>query len=348
MLAREVQHAKAWSPMWVTDSPKLMLAREVQPYKAPCPIWVTDSPHVMLARERQFSKAKSRMWVTDSGIVSKTSWCEFWKAASEMFVTLEGIFTPKHPCVWMSCLVAASTSFLVYVTVTRASAPKRPAASSVSASSMIELSRSSSTLRTLRSIGSWQGCFSRSIAFNSRTVAVVATWRVMTFPCKVFNWTSQDIAAKGQVKGRVAWKIVDYSQDMAKDLYIRLALWVFQNILHRVKLKAVSSALHLLQYVKGRLKIYPHIPGLWWYVEPSPLDCCLLSKSFMVPSCAPVFQNVNRTGATHESYTCTYYVHVYDSCVAPVLLTPPTAVSVTARAIYTSGPHLRPRPHFDS
>ena len=174
----------------------------------------------MLAREVQIEKALSPIWVTDSGIVSKTSWCEFWKAALEIRVTLEGIFTAKHPSVWMSCLVAASTSFLVYVTVTRDSAPKSPAASSVSASSMIEVPRSSSTLRTLRSIGSrCVGCFSRSIAFNSRTVAVITTSRVMTPPCKVFNWTSQDMAAKGQVQGRVAWKIVDYSQDMAKDLH---------------------------------------------------------------------------------------------------------------------------------
>ena len=82
------------------------------------------------------------------------------------------------------------------------SAPKSPAASSVSASSMIKLSRSSSTLRTLRSIGSWQGCFSRSLAFNSRTVAVITTSRVMTFPCKVFNWTWQDMGVKGQLTVR--------------------------------------------------------------------------------------------------------------------------------------------------
>ena len=37
-----------------------------------------------------------------------------------------------------------------------------------------------------------------SIAFNSRTVAVIGMSRVMTRPCKVFNFTSQDIAAKGR------------------------------------------------------------------------------------------------------------------------------------------------------
>ena len=262
-----------------------MLAREVQFRKAPSPTWVTDSPKVMLAREVQFEKASRPMWETDSGIVSKTSWCEFWKAASEILVTLQGIFTPKHPCVWMSCLVEASTSFLAYVTVTRVSAPKRPAASSVSASSMIELSRSSSTLRTLRSIGSWQGCFSRSKAFNSRTVAVITTSRVMTPPCRVFNWTSQDMAAKGQVQGRVACKIVR-TWPKTCTVYPASAMCV-QNILNRVKLEAASSALHLLQYVKGRLKTNAYVPDLWWNVEPSPLDCCLLSKSFMVPSCAP-------------------------------------------------------------
>ena len=95
-----------------------------------------------------------------------------------------------------SFFVAASTSFLVYATVTSDSAQKNPAASSVSASSMMELSRSSSTFRILRSIGSWHGCFVRSIAFNSRTVAMIGMSRVMTPPCNVFNFTSQDMAAK--------------------------------------------------------------------------------------------------------------------------------------------------------
>ena len=119
------------------------------------------------------------------------------KALSPMWVTLEGIFTPKHPCAWMSSFSAASTSFLVCGTVTGDSAPTSPASSSVSASSMIELSRSSSTLRALRSIGPWQGCFSRSIDFNSRTVAVIGTSRVMTLPCNVSSLTSQDMAPKG-------------------------------------------------------------------------------------------------------------------------------------------------------
>ena len=184
------------------------------------------------------------MWVTDSGIVSKTSWCEFWKAASEMLVTLEGIFTSTHPCVWMSFFVAASTSFLVYVTVTWGSAPKNPAVSSVSASSMIELPRSNSTLRTLRSIGSWQGCFSRSIPFNSRTVAVITTSRVMTLPCKVFNWTSRDMAAKG---------LVD-CQKMATGI-------ACVSGFNRVKPKAglfcpVLTLAPVTTYVKGRLEMY--------------------------------------------------------------------------------------------
>ena len=185
------------------------------------------------------------MWVTDSGIVSKTSWCEFWKAASEMFVTLEGIFTSTHPIVWMSFFVAASTSFLVYVTVTWGSAPKNPAASSVSASSMIELPRSNSTLRTLRSIGSWQGCFSRSIAFNSWTVAVITTSRVMTLPCKVFNWTSQDMAAKALIYCQKTWP---------PELHCVSGF-------NRAKPKAAFSALfwllHLLLCMsKGRLEMY--------------------------------------------------------------------------------------------
>ena len=74
---------------------------------------------------------------------------------------------------------------------------------------MIELLCSSSTLRTLRSIGSWQGWFSRSIIFNSRTVAVIGTSRVMTLPCKVFNSISRDMAPKGPFwrsrKNRTFW-----------------------------------------------------------------------------------------------------------------------------------------------
>ena len=136
------------------------------------------------------------MWFTDSGIVSKTSWREFWKAASEILVTLEGIFNATHPCVRMSCCAGASTSFLLYTTVTRDSSPKNLAEFSASASSMIELLCSSSTFRILRSIGSWQGCFSRSIDFNSRTVSVVKTSRVMTPPCTVFNFNSNKMAPK--------------------------------------------------------------------------------------------------------------------------------------------------------
>ena len=193
-----------------------MLVKEVHPAKAKLPMCVTDSPKVILAKEVQFWKARSRMCVTDTGIVTKTSWREFWKADEKTCVRLQGIFTPKHPCVWTSFFVAASTSFLVYATVTRGSAQTSPASSSDSASSMIELSRSSSTLRTLRSMGSWQGCFSRSIAFNSRTVAVVRTSRVMTLPCKVVNLTSLDMA-QWQLRNRVASKMVDYGQDMAKE-----------------------------------------------------------------------------------------------------------------------------------
>ena len=202
MLAREAHPPKVQSRMCVTESPKVMLIREVHPWKALIPMQVTDPLNVMLAREVHPRKALLPMSVTDSGIVSNTSWGEFWNADWEIFVRLQGIFTPKYPCVRMSFFVAASTSFLVYVTVTRDSAPTSPASSSDSASSMIELSRSSSTLRTLRSVGSWQGCFSRSIDFNSRTVAVIRISRVMTLPCKVFNLTSRVMAPQGQLTNR--------------------------------------------------------------------------------------------------------------------------------------------------
>ena len=188
--------------MLVTDSLKVMLTKAVHPSKAHFPMWVTDSPKVMLAREVQFAKALSPMWVTDPAIVSKTSWCKFLKAALEMFVTLEGIFTPKYSaCVHMSCCAAASTSFLVYTTVTRDSSLKNSGPSIVSASFMIELLRSSSTPRILRSIGSWQGCFLRSIDFNSPTVAGMRTSRVMTLPSTVFNFISMDMAPEGSLTG---------------------------------------------------------------------------------------------------------------------------------------------------
>ena len=162
-------------------------------------MWVTDSPKVMLAKEVQPRKAQDAMSVTDSGIVSKTNWSEFWKADPEILVTLEGIFSAKCPCTWVSSCSTASTSFLLYTTVTSDSALKNLAELSASASSMIELLCSSSTLRTLRSIGSWQGCFSRSIDFNSRTVAVMGTSRVMTPPCNVLNFSSRDMAPKGSL-----------------------------------------------------------------------------------------------------------------------------------------------------
>ena len=138
------------------------------------------------------------MDVTDSGIVTKTTCWQPQKASWQISVRSEGIFNSKNPCVWMPSFVAASTTFLVYVTVTGDSASNNPASASVSASSMNEPSCSNTTLRSLRSIGSSQGCFSRSIDFNSRTVAVVWTSRVMTPPSKVFSLTSQDMAPSGR------------------------------------------------------------------------------------------------------------------------------------------------------
>ena len=185
MLSREVQFWKAYSSMSAMDSPMVMLFKEVHLAKATLPMCVTDSPKLMLSKNVQSSKAFSPIFLTDAGIVSRASWWELWKTALELFVALEGIFTAKLPDVGMSCFVAASTMLLVYATVTWDSALKNPA----------ELRVSGSTLRTLRSIGSWQGCFSRSIAFKSRIVVVMGRSRVMTPPCKVFNLTSQDMAA---------------------------------------------------------------------------------------------------------------------------------------------------------
>ena len=200
MLVKDLHWKKAPCPMCVTDSPMLMLVKDVHPRKALSPMCVTDSPMVMLIKDVHSAKASRPMCFTEPLMVTKTSWLQSWKALLEISVRLHGIFTPTHLCVWMSSMssfVAASTSFLVYATVTSDSAQKNPAASSVSASSMIELSRSSSTFRILRSIGSRHGCCTTSIAFNSRTVVVIGRSRVMTPPCKVFNFTSQDIAAKG-------------------------------------------------------------------------------------------------------------------------------------------------------
>ena len=77
------------------------------------------------------------------------------------------------------------------------SASSSPAAPTVLASSisMIELLRSSSTLRSLRSTGSCAlGCLSRSMPFNSPRVVSIKTSREMTPPCKVCTWSWQDMA----------------------------------------------------------------------------------------------------------------------------------------------------------
>ena len=235
MLSKDLQCAKALIPMCVTESLKAMLSKEVQHRKASSPMCFTDSPKVIFSKEVQHSKAESPIVLTDSGIVSRTSCCELLKAFLEMFVTLEGIVTPKLPRVWMSCFVAASTSFAVYATLSWDSALKNPPELSVSVSSMsmIAVLRTSSTWRTLRLLGSWQGCFSRSIAFNSRTVAVMGRSRVMTPPCKVFTLTSQDMAAKEPLIDLAPSTIVVVrvrgwpKKQQHASLIIPVLLWVF-------------------------------------------------------------------------------------------------------------------------
>lgn len=138
------------------------------------------------------------MCVTDdSFMATETRWVQSWKACHEMFVQIEGMFKWKNSRVWMPSFVAASTSFRLQMAVVMALASSSPAAPNVwaSSTSMIELSRSSSTARSLRSIGSSAlGCFSRSMAFNSRRVVSITTSTEMTPPCKVFNSSSRDMA----------------------------------------------------------------------------------------------------------------------------------------------------------
>ena len=69
MFGKDLQSAKAPSPMAVTDSGIVMFAKDSQPSKAKSPISVTDSGIVMLAKDSQPAKAPSPMAVTDSGIV---------------------------------------------------------------------------------------------------------------------------------------------------------------------------------------------------------------------------------------------------------------------------------------
>ena len=90
-----------------------------------------------------------------------------------------------------------------------ASASSSPAAPTVWASSIstIVLSRSSSTVRSLRSIGSSEkaGRFSRSMASNSPRVVSTRTSRTMTSPCKVFTSSFWDMADPGRLPLSSGW-----------------------------------------------------------------------------------------------------------------------------------------------
>ena len=90
-LVKELQPAKAPSPIWVTDSGMVKLVKELQPAKAPSPIWVTDSGMVKLVKELQPEKALSPISVTDSGMVKLVKELQPAKAPSPTSVTDSGM-----------------------------------------------------------------------------------------------------------------------------------------------------------------------------------------------------------------------------------------------------------------
>ena len=82
MLCKEVQCAKAPSPIWVTESGRVMLFKEVQPSKALLPISVAESGMVMLCKEVQCAKAPLPIRVTESGMVTRSKEAQPMKAIS--------------------------------------------------------------------------------------------------------------------------------------------------------------------------------------------------------------------------------------------------------------------------
>ena len=196
ILVKEVHSAKTDDPRYVTDCPMEMSCKDAQSKNAHSSMRLIDSGRVMLSKEVQPLKACSPMHITDSGMVTLTISSAPSKAQGEIASRVEGIITWKNPLIWISCNVEASTSFLVYITITSESLSK-PTSLNVGESSNKEPSRKSSTFRNLRSIRSSQGCFSRSMFFSSLTVLVGRTSIVMTRPSKVFKCSSNDMAANG-------------------------------------------------------------------------------------------------------------------------------------------------------
>ena len=149
----------------------------------------------MLSKEWQLWKALIPMALTESGIATVSTWLQSWKAPVGISVREEGMLTWRRPSAWIVSFVAASTSFLWYITVTSDSSFNSPADSTVWSSSTSNPSARTFTLRILRSMGSSQGFFSWSTAFNSSMVLVGMTSTVRSPPSKVFIFTSRSMAA---------------------------------------------------------------------------------------------------------------------------------------------------------
>ena len=141
------------------------------------------------------------MAVTESGIATVSIWLQSWKAPVGISVREDGMLTWRRPSAWIASFVAASTSFLWYITVTSDSACNSPADSSVwPSSSTNNPSTRTLTLRIWPAMKSSQCFFSRSIAFNCSMVFAGMTSRVRTPPSKVFTFSWRGIVAMAAKK----------------------------------------------------------------------------------------------------------------------------------------------------
>ena len=77
--------------MWVTEFGMVKFAKEVQLAKAPSPMWVTEFGMVKLTKEPQNAKAQFPMCVTESGMVTVASCLHSVNAQAETVVLSLGI-----------------------------------------------------------------------------------------------------------------------------------------------------------------------------------------------------------------------------------------------------------------
>lgn len=141
-------------------------------------------------KSSQFSKAVSPLCVTGCGMVTETS---LGKHMRKLFSNREGSSSERALCVCTSASVAASTSFLLQMTVGIASASNNPVLPSFWASySVIHLH----DLKSLDEAAQLRGfCAQWDLWFCSQGASASTAQRVMTSPCKpVFNASLRDMA----------------------------------------------------------------------------------------------------------------------------------------------------------